>query len=135
MIRAAVDWLQVWVPGVDATFGCVEFEALMGIIWDNMGEACSFEPHARPPIPIGRRLPPAGPQPRVLGVDRSIPPNWQLEVNVGVIGVAVGGVPRAASLGSGPALAKVSIPFPIPIPYCISALLLLLLHAFPAREG
>lgn len=102
------------MPGVDATFGCVEFELLMGIIWENMEEPCSFGPLPRPSIPIGRRLPPVGPQPEALGVDRTIPPIWQVEVNVGAIGVAVGGVPHprpaASCKAGGPALAQVMTP-------------------------
>ncbi len=81
----------------------------MGVIWENMEEACSFGPRLRPDIPIGRRLPPTGPQPETLGVDRT-PPVWQVEVNVGAISVAVGGVPPSSAetfLGSGPALARV----------------------------
>lgn len=102
------------MPGVDATFGCVEYELLMGIIWENMEEPCSFGPQSRPAIPIGRRLPPVGPQPEALGVDRSVLPVWQVEVCVGAIGVAVGGVPHpspaASSKAGGPALAQVMTP-------------------------
>ena len=99
---------------VDATFGCVEYELLMGIIWENMEEQCSFGPQPKPDIPIGRRLPSVGQQPEALGVDRRIPPIWQVEVNVGAIGVAVGGVPHpspaASSRAGGPALAQVMTP-------------------------
>lgn len=102
--------LQVWVPSADATFGCAEFELLMGCIWENMEEICNFAPPPKPAIPIGSCLPPVAPQPEVLGVDRSTPPDWEVEVNVGVIGVAVGGVPPPSTpdpLEGGPALAKV----------------------------
>ena len=56
---------QVWVPWVSAVFGTLQYELLLGACLENMAERGSFAPRQPPRVPVGRRPPPAPPQPEV----------------------------------------------------------------------
>ena len=89
--------------------GELQYELLLGIFWENAYEPCSFGPPDVPLYPFGRPLPPAPPQTKVLGVDKSQPPNWKFEVFIGnVYGTAEKLPPPGYSIGFGPDLGKVN---------------------------
>jgi hypothetical protein len=71
---------QVWWPWANAVFGQLQFELLMGVIWENMCEPANFGARARPAVPVGVPLPGGAQQPSRLGVDTSQAPLWEVEV-------------------------------------------------------
>lgn len=88
--------------------GELQYELLLAILWENACEPCSFGPREEPLFPFGRPLPPAPPQTQVLGVDKTQPPFWKVEVNVqSVYGGSEKLPPALFALGCGPDLGKV----------------------------
>ncbi len=94
-------------------FGELQYEQLLAIFWENAEEPCSFGEEQAPQFPIGKPKPPTPAQKTVLGVDKSLPPNWKFDVHIkSVYGVAEKLPPAHEPLGSpigyGPDLGRVS---------------------------
>lgn len=103
--------MQVWIPWANCIAGEVQYQLVLACLWENAYEPSSFGP--TPPMwhPIGTPLPKHPPQPEVLGVDRSSPPVWEVEVNIMCISGLMEKVPLPTSApGCGPKLAKVCLP-------------------------
>lgn len=93
-------------------FGELQYELLLAIFWENAEEPCSFGEEQVPQFPIGKPKPPAPAPKTVLGVDKSVPPNWKFDVHIqSVYGVAEKLPPAHQPLGSpigyGPDLGRV----------------------------
>lgn len=100
---------QVWCPWVKCMFGELQYELLLAIFWENMYEPSTFGPRKEPLFPFGRPLPPAPPQTQVLGVDKSQPPKWKVDVNVRSLHGSAERLPSMLhSLGCGPDLGRVA---------------------------
>ena len=90
--------------------GELQYELMLGIFWENMYERCSFGSEAPPLYPFGFPLPPAPPQARVLGVDKSKPPTWKFDFHIHTLyGVSELLPPSGYTPGMGPELGKVHI--------------------------
>lgn len=106
---SSAPWEQVWMPWAHLLVAEAQFRTMMAFLWENMYEPCGFGPQAPPACPIGVPRPPQPPQPERLGVDKSQPVAWQLELNVRcLVGHCEGLNPLAQPCGKGPALGKVS---------------------------
>ena len=90
-------------------FGELQYELLLAIFWENAYEPCSFGAEEPLAFPFGRVKPPLPPQTTVLGVDKSLPPNWKFDVHIkSVYGVAEKLPPHGfLPLGYGPDLGRV----------------------------
>ena len=104
--------LQVWWPWANAVWGELQYALTIGILWENLCEPCSFGLPRAPRFPIGQPLPPQPPQPARLGIDRSLQPCWQVDINVHTIALTVESrAPPGFRPGAGPALGMVSSKF------------------------
>lgn len=89
--------------------GELQYELLLGIFWENLSEPASFGDPVEPLFPYGRPLPPAPPQTQVLGVDKSKPPTWKVDVNVRSVNAVAEKLPPVLHTpGCGPDLGRVS---------------------------
>jgi len=105
--------VQIWCPWVRCVTGELQYELLLGIFWENAYEPCSFGPEDAPLYPFGRPLPPAPPQTKVLGVDKSQAPRWKVDVHIRTLyGAAEKLPPPGYRTGCGPDLGRVSFPPP-----------------------
>ena len=92
-------------------FGELQYSLLLGVFWENAFEPCSFGPKQTPLFPYGKPLPPAPPQPLILGVDKSQTPCWKFDIRVhSMHGSAEKLPPPLYALGCGPDLGRVSPP-------------------------
>ncbi|KAK9809768.1 hypothetical protein WJX73_004442 [Symbiochloris irregularis] len=100
--------IQVWVPWANAILGEAQYQLCLAVLWENASEPGSFGPATPMWHPIGTPLPPQPPQPEVLGVDRSLAPTWEVEVNFSDLAFAMERLALPGSTpGTGPQLCKV----------------------------